>query len=81
MKRVLIAAVALGTASPALATPYVCAVVHQVGVVRGNGAAGGMAFPCSMSDDQALYAYSHAQLDGQQGWWWHGFNPSTGEVE
>jgi hypothetical protein len=79
-------------AAPALASteyrifpePRVCVVIHQVGVVRGadpETARQGFDFPCAIDDDAALYRYRHGMLKGQESWWWHGFNPSTGTVD
>lgn len=91
MKRIILAAVLIAGLNPAMAatgdgtsTPYVCVVVRQLGVVRSKNAdetRGGMTFPCYMTDDQAIYAYDHSQLDEQKDWYWHGFNPSNGKIE
>ena len=59
-----------------------CAVVPQVGVVRTElPIKGGFIFPCYLSDEEALYRYRHSQLQGQEGWWNHGFDMSTGKED
>lgn len=80
-----VAALALAFSSTCAFADPTCVVVNQVGVVRDakdTNLRFGIAFPCYLTDDEALYRYRHGQLPAQRAsGLYHGFNPSTGEFE